>query len=40
MRAGRGAKRADDAHGVPTETQISQSLLVYEDLRVWVQGGW
>ena len=31
MRAGRGATRAEDAQGTPTQSHISPSILVYED---------
>ena len=33
-RAGRGAARAEDAQGTPTQSHMSPSILVYEDKRV------
>ena len=36
MGFGRGAARAKDAQGTPTQSHISQSLLVYGDkLKIW-----
>jgi len=32
--AGRGAARAEDAQGTPTQSHISSSILVYEDKHV------
>ena len=29
--SGRGAARAEDAHGTPTQSHVSPSMLVYED---------
>jgi hypothetical protein len=31
--AGRGAARADDAQGTPTQSHVSPSILAYEDQR-------
>ena len=33
LRVGRGAARAEDAQGTPTQSHISPSILVYEDGR-------
>ena len=33
--SGRGAATAEDAHGIPTQSHISPSILVYEDEREW-----
>ena len=31
LRVGRGATRAEDAHGTPTQSHISPSILVYAE---------
>ena len=36
---GRGAARAEDAEGKPTQSDISPSILVYKDSNVVIQGG-
>ena len=35
---GRGAARAEDAQGTPTQSHISPSIVVYEEYRVDVEG--
>ena len=39
MYAGKGAARAEDAQGTPTQSHISPAILVYEDKRLPVGAG-
>jgi len=34
LRVGRGAARAEDAQGTPTQSHISSSILVFEDKKL------